>query len=158
VRATNRSQVPAAELATILKFLGPEFPKAKDTAVVLETQDPGLTNIAFMTGDAHPSGGWALGLNQRHLVTVYVPTLERPYPTSQRNPAGGGDACPWADLRSWDDELVLVLAHELRHVEQFTEAAPVDVVEDRDDAFEVDAEKRAVDACELWKANKGETK
>lgn len=156
MRVVNNSQVPAASLRPIIKFLGGLFPESRDVVIFLEGSDPTIPNVAMMTGAAYPDGGWARRLPCRHLVRVHVPTLHRPYPTRQHNPAtikSSHDGCPWVELSSWEDELVLVLAHELRHVEQFMKFSPSAAVADDDGTFEVDAEVLAVNICNSWREN-----
>ena len=118
--------------------------------------------MAFMTGDAYPSGGWARGLNERHYVKVHVPTLSRPYPTTQQSPAETtGDPfvrrCPVVTFQNWQEELVMVLAHELEHVIQYETASPMDrleeVVLDQDEQYEVAAECAADIVLSRWRAH-----
>jgi hypothetical protein len=155
MRFTNESLVPPEKLARIVSFLKRRFVKAASTVILLTAQaDPQAPGAAFMTGDAYPSGGWARRFPQRHYVVIYVPTLTRPYPTKQQNPARLGE-CPLIALDNWEEELVTLLAHELEHVTQYEERGPevgvAAIVEDADEQFEVLAERSAAAALGSWK-------
>lgn len=162
MRVKNESAVPAETLKVVRTFLEKRFAISHKTAAVLLTSepDPQAPGAIFMTGDAYPNGGWSRGLSPRHFIKVYVPSLERPYPVKQQNPAGGGGiitGCPVITLNDWQEELVAVLAHELQHVVQYNtmqdQAGGVQhVVRDADEQFEVEAERVAAAALAEWRS------
>jgi hypothetical protein len=148
----NRTSVSDDKLARIVRFLGRRLPAVTETAIVFETTDPKAPGAAWMTGEAHPGGGWFAGHRQRHSSVIYIPTLERPYPVTIQNPAADG-RCPWETLTDWEEELLLVLAHELTHVAQYEMAGAnlLDVVHDVDDEYELEAAQVASKMLSEWR-------
>lgn len=151
--ARNDCLTPA-DAARLIKFLSAEFPTAKSAAIELRREaDPETPNAAFMTGYSYYLGGWDRRLNQEHFVQLFCPG-RRPYPVRQQNPAGDM-ALPFVILYSEVEELVLVLAHELAHLEQHQAAVaagkdPLEVAVDADDTYEVAAEIRAIAVLNKW--------
>ena len=146
MRTLNAAGIPQPDLNRIVRFLTFQFSHLNCLVELTSDPDPQAPNAAFMTGDAYPDGGWLRGHKERDYVRIYVPTLTRPYPVTQQNPARG--SCPVMTLTSWKDELLVVWAHELQHITQYAEARAVgrsvrEVTDDREEKFEVDAEQTA---------------
>lgn len=116
------------------------------------TQYSALATVRFTDGaDGHKlTGGYAykqrpdvseLSLVAPSLVKIIL-GRGRKYPRGTSHV----DSLGIIKLESWDEEVLFVLAHELRHIDQFWSMTFTD-----EDAAELDAERFAIKVLKTWR-------
>ncbi len=145
MRILNETDVPTKALETLIDFIQAMLPSSSVARFEFLDQLPEKSGTS---GQASRDNGEGPPVAFPGLVEIWVapqgrgsfPRLDQYVP----------DLMPIL-LRSWEEELVLVLAHELRHIEQFY----TDLGTDMDSrAMEVDAETFAYEALRLWRARR----
>jgi hypothetical protein len=139
MRILNRSSVPTATVKTIVDFVG--YGLQLDRALPLRIQDRGDGSHSTGEACARAEGDETIPED----VNIWVGNAGFPRTDDYCYPQ-----LSCVKLSSLEEELVLVIAHELRHVHQFSTGAYF-----RLNAFqmELDAESFARGALTRWREN-----
>ncbi len=137
--------------------LSPNFPLPEVTSLVkyaakyTKHADDSQIRVYMSDVRTHTFGGLAW-INDRlePNVMVSIHPIDAVYPkTEQMNLA-----TPRVELRSWQEEFILVMAHELRHIDQFMTGTLMGPLDEWD--AEVDAERFGCAVLEAYRADQAE--
>lgn len=136
MRIQNRSRLKTAAFEKLLSYMEGILPQAATARFELK---PRLEDQC-VGGRAsnNQEGAWP------HLVELELPGVTREYPLLERVLP----SLPFIELHSFEEEVLLVLAHELKHCAQYLDA---DAMTWEQDERELDAETFAYDVVERWR-------
>lgn len=140
----NESGVPTAAIEKALRFCS----RYSRFSV--------LTNLLCLRSSTGHVGGKAYKKDPRgaaadrpSLVALWLPTPDQQYPKTLHHVAEVGPIQVW----SWEEEVTVVLAHELRHIDQFWDKELFFSTAEEHEA-EVDAETNGVRVLGRLRASK----
>ena len=171
MRLYNRSSLPDDEVRELAKFAARGVQDNQVLVEVTDTENPGWSGMAWNIGTNKPAfyhsnlperyidRYWAKGKNSqyRYFILIRVPPLAH----RERNWSFGQkwmqkkypDGLP---MSTWQDNFVMLVAHEFRHVWQFLRNKRLRAAgKKRKQTTEVDAEKHAVSVCNQWREKTG---
>lgn len=136
MRIANRSKLSTRAFEKLLTYMEGILPQAATARfeLKLRLEDQCVGGRA----SNNQEGAWP------HLVELELPAVTREYPLLERVIP----SLPCIELHSFEEEVLLVLAHELRHVAQYLDAGAMTWTQDE---REYDAETYAYDVLERWR-------
>jgi len=126
----NSSRRDTAVLADLYRFMSDRFLHTNKVSLDILDQESGVESGGFAEKNK-PTNGYPSS------VTVWVTGDNRTFPYN--NVFEGFSTV----LYSWEEEFLLVLAHELRHIDQFYGTVP--------EFFEKDAESYAINTLQAYR-------
>lgn len=145
MKAVNLTSHRSADLKPLIAFARARVGRLADLAR-LELRDAPAGVMSY--GEASMNAETGASLAVPSLVEVWV---SQPWASNYPLPQQYVPELPQIWLQDWSEEVLLVIAHELRHIVQFWEGDNLDAY-----AMEVDAEAFAIETLYAWRQETAE--